>query len=128
MVEIELNDMDPEAHAPVVKRNGYGFMGKLIGEAPETGIFRSFAALSAENLLYLQAELVSLETDWHALQEANKTSTDISKQRRIYDWDDLRNSGEAEDSENQWEDMLNIRKTLKEYRTMLRNLFVNNAN
>ncbi len=42
---------------------GYDLLGRLMGEVPETGIFRPFIALSSENLLYLQAELATLEVD-----------------------------------------------------------------
>lgn len=116
MATIELGNVDIEAQIPMTRKGGYDLMGRLMGEVPETGIFRSFTTLSAENLLYLQAEMVTLETDWREAQQANKDSPDVAKQRRIYNWDDLRHSGEAGDEQDQWDDVLEIREKLKEYR------------
>jgi hypothetical protein len=42
---------------------GYAKLGLLMGEFPEVAILRRFSALSAQNLLYLQAELRQLEVD-----------------------------------------------------------------
>ena len=45
---------------------GYSKLASLMGTYSDTLIFRHFGALSAQNLLYLQAELVHLE---HELRE-----------------------------------------------------------
>ncbi len=119
MADVELGDIDVEAQNPRPRKGGYDLLGRLMGDVPETGIFRSFAALSAENLLYLQAELATLETDWRETQEANRISLDVVKQQRIYNWDKLRHSEYADDEENQWDTALEIREKLKEYRTKL---------
>lgn len=97
------------------ERGGYDLLGQLMGKAAETAIFRSFTALSAENILYLQAELISLETDWRETQAVNKVSQDRTKSSRLWNWDELRNSGE-DGNDDQWETVLQIRKLLKEYR------------
>jgi hypothetical protein len=41
--------------------NGYPKLARHMGASPEIAIFRRFGALNAQNLLYLQAELVHLE-------------------------------------------------------------------
>jgi hypothetical protein len=42
---------------------GYPSLAGQIELRPETAIFRRFGSLNAENLLYLQAELTSLERE-----------------------------------------------------------------
>ncbi|KAM7215471.1 hypothetical protein V8F06_009137 [Rhypophila decipiens] len=74
------------------RREGYGLLGRLMGEAPEAAIFRSFAALSAEDLLYRQAELISLEKDWRETQERLRESSNEATQDRIYNWDEIQHS------------------------------------
>jgi hypothetical protein len=40
---------------------GYTKLASLLGAHPDLAIYRRFGKLNAKNLLYLQAELVSLE-------------------------------------------------------------------
>lgn len=97
-------------------------MGRLMGEAPETAIFRSFAALSAEDLLYRQAELIALEKDWRQMQEANRSAQDEATQDRIYNWDEIQHS------ENDLHAVLRIRDKLERYRKHKHTSMLINAN
>lgn len=93
---------------------GYSKLASLMGACPETLIFRRFGALSAHNLLYLQAELVHLE---HELQEctlANEQVDDpIKRDILSKDWFTLAHSNDG--TERQWQLMLQIRAKIKEY-------------
>ncbi|KAM7198541.1 hypothetical protein V8F33_005047 [Rhypophila sp. PSN 637] len=91
------------------RREGYGLLGRLMGEAPEAAIFRSFAAISAEDLLYRQAELISLEKDWRETQERLRESSNEATQDCIYNWDEIQHS------ENLTA-VLKIRETVDNYR------------
>jgi hypothetical protein len=43
---------------------GYEKLAGMMGDKPTLGIFRRFASVGAQNLLYLQAELIYLEKRW----------------------------------------------------------------
>jgi len=58
---------------------GYSKLASLMGAYPETLIFRRFGAISAQNLLYLQAELVHLEQTLQECAVANERSGDNSE-------------------------------------------------
>ena len=92
----------------------YSKLASLMGAYSDTLIFRRSGALSAQNLLYLQAELVHLE---HELQEctlANERSEDAAgKGISSKDWFTLTHSNKG--TEQQWCIMLQIRAKLKEY-------------
>ncbi|KAF2488939.1 hypothetical protein BU16DRAFT_531983 [Lophium mytilinum] len=63
---------------------GYPKLAGQMGLLPEIAIFRRFSALNAQNLLYLQAELVWLEKKLRKVEsEDNK---DYSKSRYALDW------------------------------------------
>jgi len=102
---------------------GYAKLGLLMGEFPEHAIFRRFAALNAQNLLYFQAELVHLE---RKLREcANEDELSDKQRRKDYskDWWSLSGSESqsddiGEDSE-QWKTCLEIRDKLQKYNEAL---------
>jgi hypothetical protein len=106
--------------AQIPTMNGYSKLASLMGSHPELAIFRRFGTLNAQNLLYLQAELVHLE---RKLQRC--VASDIASghaDRIIYDrhWQSLTESGSRPDGDpEQWETALKIRKLLKEYSKML---------
>ena len=45
---------------------GYSGLARMIGKRRELGMFRVFSGLEAQNLLYMQAELVHFEADMEA--------------------------------------------------------------
>ena len=99
---------------------GYAKLGCLMGDFPEVAIFRRFSALSAQNLLYMQAELRNLEADLrnHAEEDENSPHPD----RKVYsmDWfalkDSCEDSAEEGNDGRQWQTILEIRSKLEIYR------------
>ena len=106
---------------------GYAKIAEKMGAHPEIAILRRFATLRVQNLLYLQAELIVLES---RLREY--MSVDIGAGRTGYalDWDQLSKSvyestpdvAQSIDEidvipleQRQWSTMLLIRKKIKEY-------------
>lgn len=106
------------AHLP--RAEGYDRLGQLMGELPETTAFRRFGALSAEDLLYRQAELVELERSLRECQKEDKESGHEDRERYAFNWDKLQRSGDDDAREGndniQWDTILEIRQKLKEYR------------
>ena len=93
---------------------GYSRLASLMGAYPENLIFRRFDAVSAQNILYLQAELVQLEHDFRECALANERSSDEFR-RTVFanDWFPLAHANNG--TERQWQLMLQIRHKLKEY-------------
>lgn len=90
-----------------------------MGEFPEVAIFRRFAALNAQNLLYLQAELKDLEVTLRQAAEEDERSAHPDRVEYSVDWFALKDSIERHAEEGndgkQWQTMLEIRSKLKEY-------------
>ena len=93
---------------------GYPKLAGQMGLIPETTIFRSFAALQAQNILYLQAELVLLEKRLRKRELID--SQDLNGLKSLYslDWYWLSQSGDDGDEE-QWKLVQQIRAKLREY-------------
>jgi hypothetical protein len=93
---------------------GYPKLAGQMGLIPETTIFRSFAALQAQNILYLQAELVLLEKMLRKRELID--SQDLNGLKSLYslDWYWLSQSGDDGDEE-QWKLVQQIRVKLREY-------------
>ena len=92
----------------------YSKLASLIGAYPDTLIFRRFGALSAQNLQYLQAELVHLEHELRECTLPNERSEDAAGKGILSkDWFTLAHSNEG--TELQWRIILRIRAKLKEY-------------
>jgi hypothetical protein len=93
---------------------GYAKIASRIASHPELGIYRRFAALNAQNILYLQAELHGLEHELkqYASEDAAASSDET---RKLYsrDWQTLAES--PEEDRRQWNTMCRIRVKLKEY-------------
>jgi hypothetical protein len=124
MATIEMSQIDLEAQraATDTERRGYSLLGRLMGDYPGVAIFRSFSSFSAENLLYLQAELVALEDDLRQAQKEDRTSPHRERRQYGVNWTQLNESLEREDSSSgredgtQWATILDMREKLKEYR------------
>lgn len=97
---------------------GYPKLAAKIEVLPEVAIYRKFGALNAQNLLYLQAELTSLERDLRDQQIAdhNERSLDpnVKKYKYARSWEWLRESAD-DGSTAQLDLVIKIRETLKEY-------------
>lgn len=93
---------------------GYAKIASRIAAHPELGIYRRFAVLNAQNILYLQAELHGLEQELrqYASEDAAASS---DEERKLYsrDWQTLAES--ADSDRRQWNTMCRIRSKLREY-------------
>lgn len=93
------------------RADGYDRLASLMGEVDDVAIFRRFGALSAEDLLYRQAELAELEEDLRHYQQEDKDAGDPERARYNLNWGKLRDSDGA-----QLQTILEIRTKLKDYR------------
>ncbi|PMD62034.1 uncharacterized protein K444DRAFT_525568 [Hyaloscypha bicolor E] len=97
---------------------GYPRLAAQMGHYPETGIYRRFASLNSQNLLYLQAELVHLEKKVRQLETAASREQGGNKYLYAKDWYWLKVS--AEDGENElWQTVQETKAKLKEYNDAL---------
>ncbi|OAG07178.1 uncharacterized protein CC84DRAFT_1089552 [Paraphaeosphaeria sporulosa] len=96
------------------KPKGYPMLAAQIEQRPEMAIFRRFGALNAENLLYLQAELVLLEDELRKQQAEDHSSSIEYKAKYALNWFHLRNSRSNGDSK-QLDLVHTIRETLWQY-------------
>lgn len=98
---------------------GYAKIASIMGSHPEVAVLRRFGALNAQNLLYLQAELVALEQDLRAISAQDSTSREQHRASYSRDWYSLSRSQNhttgGEDAGKQWKTVLLIREKLKEY-------------
>ncbi|AEO69895.1 uncharacterized protein THITE_2056878 [Thermothielavioides terrestris NRRL 8126] len=105
------------------RAEGYDRLGRMMGMLPEMTAFRRFGALSAEDLLYRQAELVELERSLREYQQDDKGSGHPDREHYARNWDKLQRSGDSDVDEGndglQWETILEIRQKLKEYQEAL---------
>lgn len=93
---------------------GYAKLSSLMALDSEFAIYRKFGALNAQNLLYYQAELVTLETDLREIaMEDRRSSQDSEKRLFSENWYTLSNAEPGKDS--QLKKVMQIRRTLKEY-------------
>ncbi len=97
---------------------GYSKLAQMMGLDSELAIFRRFATLNLQNLLYLQAELVHLENELSRLVEVDRSSEHPRRRYYSQDWWSLSNSSDDGD-DKQWQKVLKIRTLLKEYSTAL---------
>lgn len=100
--------------------DGYPKLAEHMSSAPEISIFRRFEALNRQNILYLQAELTTLERELRNL-EAESATCDAADPRSQYsrDWEWMNTTDENSNVNPQWELFLRIRAILKEYSKQL---------
>jgi hypothetical protein len=93
---------------------GYPKLAALQGTYPQLGIYRRFATLNARNLLYLQAELVILESNLNQFTSKDYVSEDLTAKLYHKNWHRLskRKYGVLN---SQYYTMLRVREKLKEY-------------
>ena len=94
--------------------DGYAKVARLMTNHPETSCLRGFKALSFQNLLYLQAELVQLETDYEKLAVVDRASG--HPKRSLYEKSyRLLSQSQKDGNDDQYQKFLQIRAKLKEY-------------
>jgi len=91
---------------------GYSKIASLMSHHDELAIFRRFGTLNLQNLLYLQAELTHLEEDLRKIVANDQAHP--GRQFHTKYWYSLAHSENDEEKE-QWDKVLQIRETLKEY-------------
>jgi hypothetical protein len=102
---------------------GYPRLAAQMGHYPETGIYRRFASLNSQSLLYLQAELVHLEKKVRQLETIASREQGGNKYLYAKDWYWLKVS--EEDGENElWQTVQETKAKLKEYSALF-SLFTN---
>ena len=96
--------------------DGYPRLARLIGQKPEVAIFRRFGTLNAENLLFLQAELLTLERELRDIVTDDLTSDDEQRKSYSSSWWALKESSESKTADQaQWQKRKEMREKLKEY-------------
>jgi hypothetical protein len=101
---------DPLQHLVI----GYPKLAGQMEIQPETAIFRRFGALNARNLLYLQAEIMTLEKQLCEREVMDNGDEKGMKSQYALDWFWLSQSADDGDIE-QLRLILKIRELLKEY-------------
>jgi len=102
------------------KMEGYNKLANLMGDPRSDGhflIFQKFESISAQNLLYLQAEIINLKESIDKIAEID--SADPERKDFAVDWEAL---SSATDSV-QWGKWLELRQKLKEYCKNFRGVF-----
>ena len=99
---------------------GYHEFAEIVGKYPGLAIFRRFATLNAQNLLYLQSELANLELELQTIVRQNVNSRDEKRQQYQTDITALKSAPRDADEGRQWRKCLEIREKLKEYSKIVR--------
>jgi hypothetical protein len=95
---------------------GYEKLARFMGTYPQLAIFRRFGALNLQNVLYLQAEIASLEQELQQIVAEDN----LHPERTIFsrDWYVLANSADTEEggpARTRYQMILRIRKLLNDY-------------
>ncbi|MCJ1307123.1 hypothetical protein MMC25_000769 [Agyrium rufum] len=93
---------------------GYPKLAGILGLKPEIAIFKRFAKLQAENLLFLQAELLQLEQDLEEIVLEDLASANPVTQSYARSYWAMRYASEHGDG-LQWRKRTEIKEKLKEY-------------
>ena len=94
---------------------GYDKLAKLFKQHDDLAMFRSFTALNAKNLLYMQAELLHLEKDLENQNEFDSESGDPAAKSFALYWKALDDAAGDETGVLQKKMVLKIREKLNEY-------------
>lgn len=93
---------------------GYPRLSNYMGQFPEVAIVRRFGNLGAQNLLYLQCELLHLEHQLRQVELADSQSNIGQKSQYAVDWFYL-NQSELDADRQQLDLFRKIRKKLRKY-------------
>jgi hypothetical protein len=95
---------------------GYAQIAWRIANHDDLGIFRRFAALQAQDLLYRQAELKVLEIKLRQQESSNSQSQNERQTWYSRDWQTLSKAEAVEGiADTQWQTFLEIRENLAKY-------------
>ncbi len=109
--------MDPGESFPFTQSipEGYLKLSAFQGKFSEVAIFRRFAALNAQNLLYIQAELSHLEIELKEIILEDCQSGDEKTRLYNQDWWTLNQASQEGRSPAQMRKILEIREKLQIY-------------
>ncbi|KAK4690524.1 hypothetical protein P7C71_g6287, partial [Lecanoromycetidae sp. Uapishka_2] len=111
---MERNEKSAQQHSQWPPQS-YSSLAELLGNNDGLAIYRRFATLNAQNLLYLQSELINLEDELRRLVIADNVSEDESRRVFKHDVTALKNAPHDAAGGKQWRKVLEIREKLKEY-------------
>lgn len=104
------------------RKEGFADVARWIALDPdnETFIYRKFDELAAQNLLYLQAEILVLEKELNKLDVNDANSDDMDLRDAIRTWETLTQRYDANDEEarSRMDLIVRIREKLREYRAL----------
>jgi hypothetical protein len=111
------SEVDPP-HDPLAEYvQGYPKLAAHMALKPETTMLRQFSALSVRNLLYMQAELATLERDLDRCTKEDSLKEKDNAARYAVHWDYLAASREDGHPE-QLQAVFKIRRLLPDYRNI----------
>ncbi|UPK95570.1 hypothetical protein LCI18_006505 [Fusarium solani-melongenae] len=99
--------------------SGYPKLAKLMGDSPETAIFRRFRQLNMLHLLRLQAELHSMEDELREVIQEDQQSDDVDRKDYSRNFFLLKDCAEQEKDSEQYGLLQQIGDKLSEYNTAL---------
>jgi hypothetical protein len=104
------------------RNHGFASAARFIAQDHdnETFVFKRFDELAARNLLYLQAELLSLESRLRAFDEQVKRSEDPDVKDAARSWEvfTMEINGKNEEAIGKMKLIMAIREKVKEYRSL----------
>ena len=110
-----MEDEKPAVGSAGWPTQSYSSLAELLGNHDGLAIYRRFATLNAQNLLYLQSELINLEDELKRLVLADSNSNDEQRRSFKSDITALKAAPAHEPEGRQWLKVLEIREKLKEY-------------
>ncbi len=114
MPGLQTNKMSPIQSSQWPARS-YSSLAEILGNNDGLAIYRRFSTLNAQNLLYMQSELINLEDELRRLVHA-ASRADNEKQRVFQsDISALKSAPSDGNEGKQWRKVLEIRVKLKEY-------------
>lgn len=114
------NDPEKDSSIEVTYVPGYPSLAAFIAKDPDhsTAIYRRFDRLSARNLLYLQAELCTLEKKQDEFDRQDLISDDLDAKDKARNWDTLvarAESGRDDEAKERVKVARDIREKIREY-------------
>lgn len=95
--------------------DGYNRFAELIGTHPDLAMFRRFSTLNSKNILFMQGELIHLETQLRDIACEDRTSDDPERVAFEFCIRTLKGPHDSVDKKEQWSKILEVRDKLKEY-------------
>lgn len=92
----------------------YNRLATLIGEHQELAVFRRFQTLNAKSLLYMQAEILHLESELRSIELHDESSKDVRRASLHTSVFNLKESS-GSDYQLQWNKVVEIREKLERY-------------